>query len=62
VKGRHESTEKTKPKHLLRVTSVIFRSNKIRPTLETYSTKAVAVGEDPNATAILQLFSKNTHF
>jgi len=84
-KNRHESAEKAKSKHLLCVTSVIFRSNKVRSMLETHSTKATAIGESNNAgglgaepsvargqqmfgggspdvLAILQLFSKNTHF
>jgi len=32
VKNRYKSAEKTKPEHLLCVTSVIFRSNKARST------------------------------
>jgi len=32
----HESAEKTKPKYLLCVTSVIFQSNKVRSLLETH--------------------------
>jgi len=47
VKNRHESAEKTK--HLLCVTSVIFRSNKVRLMLETHSTKATAVSKSNNA-------------
>jgi len=76
VKNKHESSEKNKPKHLLCVTPVTFRSNKVRPMLEMYSTKAITVGENsnawvkswrfrgesPDAAAILQLFSKITHF
>jgi len=49
-KNWHESAKKTKPKHLLCVTSVvIFRSNKVRSTLETHLTKATAVGKSNNA-------------
>jgi len=48
VKSRHKSVEKTKPKHLLCITSVIFRSNKVRLMLETHSTKATAVGKSSN--------------
>jgi len=48
-KNRHESAQKTKPKHLLYVTSVIFRSNKVRSVLETHSTKAISVAESNNA-------------
>jgi len=43
VKNRHEKPEKTKPKYLLCVTSVIFRSNKVLSMLETHSTKAPTV-------------------
>jgi len=51
VKMGHESAEKTKPKYLGCVTSVIFRSNKIRSMLETHSTKAAAIGKSNNAAA-----------
>jgi len=49
VKNRHEIVEKTKLKHLLCITSVIFRSNKVRSMLETHSTKATAVSKSNNA-------------
>jgi len=48
VKNKLESVEKTKPKHLLCVTSVIFRSNKVCSKLETHSKKATTVGESNN--------------
>jgi len=49
VKNRHESAEKTKPKHLLCVTSIILRSKQVRSMLETHWMKATAVGESNNA-------------
>jgi len=48
VKNKHESAQKTKPKHLLYVTSVIFRSNKACLKLETHSKKATTVGKRNN--------------
>jgi len=39
-RGKQKKTE-----HLLCVISLIFRSNKLRSTLETHTTKATAVGE-----------------
>jgi len=48
VKNGHERAEKTKPKHLGCVTSVIFR-NKVRSMLKTHSTKTTAVEESNNA-------------
>jgi len=44
-----KARKNSKPKFLLCVTSVIFRSNKVRSMLETQSTKATAVGESSNA-------------
>jgi len=45
----HESVEKTKPKHLLCVISVIFRSNKVRSMLETHTKETTAIGESNKA-------------
>jgi len=46
VKNRHK---KTKQRHLLCVTSVIFQSNRACSMLEMHSMKATAVGESNNA-------------
>jgi len=42
---RYTKGTKARKKHLLCVISVIFRSIMVRSSLETYSTKAAAVGE-----------------
>jgi len=48
VKNKHKSEEETKVEHLLCVTSVIFRNNKVRSTRETHSAKITAVGKSNN--------------